>query len=77
MTPVYEDVKNGIEVPNNKITLAPHTDREYTYLLKEHFGKEGRKKDLTWTELSNGFMQAMDFRTSGLKTPETDEAIKN
>jgi hypothetical protein len=45
LTPVYEDIDNEKPVPLNKITLAPKTDRESTYLLKPHVGTDGRNKD--------------------------------
>jgi len=37
--PTYE------EEAVNKITLFPHTEDEYTYLLEEHVGKAGRRID--------------------------------
>lgn len=39
--PAYED-KAPVA---NKVTLAAHTERETTILLKDHVGTEGRKKD--------------------------------
>jgi hypothetical protein len=45
LTPVYEDLKAKKPISVNKITLAPHSEREATYLLKPHVGREGRRQD--------------------------------
>jgi hypothetical protein len=60
MTPVYEDEEKGKPVSVNKITLAPKTDREYTYLLKAHVGTAGRKKD---AEIFEGLFKLRSFDT--------------
>lgn len=126
VNPVYQDIEEGLQVPNNKITLAPKTDREYTYFLEDHIGddrnidaeivgfvakiqqfdsdaevlayvsansdkftdiavksldldhKDNKHvlKRLRFMDLFLGFMESIEFRTSGLHAPDVQEALK-